>query len=117
MGDSIIRNNRIFYCLLALLLMMLFFLYFYRLDMDSVKSWDESIYGVNGLEMLRSGELIMNTYGYKPDYFNLKPILWPQLVMVGFKNRRKVMVTVRTLRLQFIFFLKIFGIHSCIINV
>ncbi len=79
------RKNWIYYGLVIILAFILIFLHFYKLEVDSVKNWDESIYGVNGLEMLKTGELIINTYGYKPDYFNLKPILWPFLVMLGFR--------------------------------
>ncbi|MCR5789491.1 MAG: glycosyltransferase family 39 protein [Lachnospiraceae bacterium] len=49
-----------------------------------MKSWDEALYGVNGLEMIRTGEWIVNTYGYEPDYFNLKPNLWTQFVALSF---------------------------------
>ena len=69
---------------IVILCFLMTFLLFYNLGGDSIRSWDEALYGVNALEMLRTGEMIVNTYGYEPDFFNLKPILWPQLLSLSF---------------------------------
>ena len=69
---------------IVILCFLMTFLLFYNLGGDSIRSWDEALYGVNALEMLRTGEMIVNTYGYEPGFFNLKPILWPQLLSLSF---------------------------------
>ncbi len=54
---------------------LVIFLCFYRLGVQYVISWDEARFGVNAYEMLKSGNFIMNTFRYEPDYWNLKPPL------------------------------------------
>lgn len=54
---------------------LVIFLCFYRLDVKYVVSWDEARFGINAYEMLKSGNFIMNTFRYEPDYWNLKPPL------------------------------------------
>lgn len=90
-----LRKNILFYGTVTILTILLVFLHFHKLGVESVKSWDESIYGVNGLEMLKTGEYIVNTYGYEPDFFNLKPVLWPQIIMLGFKAFGRNMIGLR----------------------
>ncbi len=93
--DHTLRKNILFYATVTILTILLVFLHFHKLGVESVKSWDESIYGVNGLEMLKTGEYIVNTYGYTPDFFNLKPVLWPQIIMLGFKAFGRNMIGLR----------------------
>ncbi len=40
-----------------------------------IYEWDEARHGVNAYEMLRSGNYMVNTYAYSPDYWNSKPPL------------------------------------------
>ena len=54
---------------------LVIFLCFYRLDVKYVVSWDEARFGINAYEMIKSGNYIMNTFRYEPDYWNLKPPL------------------------------------------
>ena len=54
---------------------LVIFLCFYRLSVHYVVSWDEARFGINAYEMLKSGNFIMNTFRYEPDYWNLKPPL------------------------------------------
>ena len=54
---------------------LVIFLCFYRLDVKYVVSWDEARFGINAYEMRKSGNYIMNTFRYEPDYWNLKPPL------------------------------------------
>lgn len=64
---------------------ILFFLCFYNLDVKWVDSWDEARHGINAYEMYRNKNLIVNTYNYSNDYWNLKPPLSYWGIMLGFK--------------------------------
>lgn len=61
------------------------FLCFRCLDIAYVSSWDEARHGVSAYEMLQKGNYIVNTFGYEPDYWNLKPPLSFYGIMLGFK--------------------------------
>ena len=61
------------------------FLCFYKLDVASLQHWDEARHGVNGYEMYKTGNYIVNTYNYENDYFNLKPPLSYWGIILGFK--------------------------------
>ena len=45
------------------------------LGLPELSAWDEQRYEVSALEMVRSGDAIVTTYGGRPDYENLKPPL------------------------------------------
>ena len=47
--------------------------------------WDEARHGVNAYEMLKSGNLIVNTYKYSPDYWNVKPPLSMWQIALAYK--------------------------------
>lgn len=72
---------RIFYCLLLILLI---FNIFYKINTLNI-SFDEARHGVSAYEMLNKKQYIINTFRYKNDYWNLKPILSFLPVMLGFK--------------------------------
>ncbi len=57
------------------LLGLLSFLCLYRLDVLPLQNWDEARHGVSAYEMIKTGDLVVTTYGYEPDYWNLKPPL------------------------------------------
>ena len=61
------------------------FLCFRCLDIAYVSSWDEARHGVSAYEMMQNGNYIVNTFGYEPDYWNLKPPLSFYGIMLGFK--------------------------------
>jgi 4-amino-4-deoxy-L-arabinose transferase-like glycosyltransferase len=64
---------------------ILFFLCFYRLDVKWVDSWDEARHGINAYEMYQNKNLVVNTYNYSNDYWNLKPPLSYWGIMLGFR--------------------------------
>jgi 4-amino-4-deoxy-L-arabinose transferase-like glycosyltransferase len=64
---------------------ILFFLCFYHLDVSWVSGTDEARHGVNAYEMYRNKNLIINTYNYSNDYYNLKPPLSYWCIMLSFK--------------------------------
>ncbi|MDR1685619.1 MAG: glycosyltransferase family 39 protein [Desulfovibrio sp.] len=68
---------------------------FYRLNDGIIASWDEARHGVSALEMIESGNYLVNTYGYKPDYFNAKPVLSFYPVVAGFKLFGKTLLGLR----------------------
>lgn len=47
--------------------------------------WDEARHGVSAYEMLQTGEPIVTTYAYSPDYWNLKPPLSEWFIALGYK--------------------------------
>ncbi len=57
------------------LLGLLSFLCLYRLDVLPLQNWDEARHGVSAYEMIMTGDPVVTTYGYEPDYWNLKPPL------------------------------------------
>lgn len=61
------------------------FLCFRCLDVAYVSSWDEARHGVSAYEMLQRGNYVVNTFGYEPDYWNLKPPLSFYGIILGFK--------------------------------
>ena len=61
------------------------YLCFARLDVASLQHWDEARHGVNGYEMFKNHNYIVNTYNYENDYFNLKPPLSYWGIILGFK--------------------------------
>lgn len=61
------------------------YLCFSRLDVASLQHWDEARHGVNGYEMYKNHNYIVNTYNYENDYFNLKPPLSYWGIILGFK--------------------------------
>jgi 4-amino-4-deoxy-L-arabinose transferase-like glycosyltransferase len=56
----------------------------YRLGLESVEEWDESLYATTAWEMLRSGNLIGTTFDGKLDYYNSKPPLNVWLIGASF---------------------------------
>lgn len=77
--------NRFYIPIFVLLSGVLFYLCFYHLDVKWVSEWDEARHGVNAYEMYKNKNLIINTYNYSNDYWNLKPPLSYWGIMLGFK--------------------------------
>lgn len=80
---AFIENN--YYVLLILVLLITLFNLFYNLNAVPINNWDEARHGVNAYEMLKENNFIVNTYGFKPDYYNLKPPLSYWFVILGYK--------------------------------
>jgi 4-amino-4-deoxy-L-arabinose transferase-like glycosyltransferase len=59
-----------------------YFPLFYKLDVNSIKVWDESRYACNAIEMLENGNLIVVKFNGEPDYWNTKPpmVVWMQVI-------------------------------------
>lgn len=73
--------------LIAVFIMVVFtcFLCFYHLGTASVWDWDEARHGVSAYEMLQTDELVLTTYGYETDYWNLKPPLSEYFIVLGYR--------------------------------
>lgn len=70
------RNRlRVAGTLAVLLFLIAAFNIFTTLGVSRIRSWDEARHGVSSCEMLETGNYIVNTYNYEPDYWNVKPIL------------------------------------------
>ncbi|MGN0334353.1 MAG: ArnT family glycosyltransferase [Lachnospiraceae bacterium] len=84
--SEIIRLIEKYYWLLfAGMTLITAFLCFRCLDVAYVSSWDEARHGISAYEMLKSGDYIVNTVKYEPDYWNLKPPLSFYGIILGFK--------------------------------
>ena len=59
----------------VLLILMLLVNGFWGLGSGYIRNWDESLYGISACEMLDTGNYLVNTFNYLPDYWNLKPVL------------------------------------------
>src|ERR1700741_1914696 len=57
----------------------------WRLNVEIVSEWDESLYGTSAWEMLRSGRWIATTFLGNVDYYNVKPPLNVWLLAASFK--------------------------------
>lgn len=62
-----------------------FFVFFYRLDAFPLRMWDEARNGVNALEMLRGGGLIVTRFNGAPEMWNTKPPLFIWLAASFFR--------------------------------
>lgn len=69
-----------------LLLAVFMFVAFYRLGAPKIENWDEARHGVNAYEMLANHDYILSTYGFSPDYYNLKPPLSYWLIALSYKT-------------------------------
>lgn len=70
---------------MVVLLAVAIFNLFYHLGNFPLISYDESRHGVSAYEMLQSGNYLVNTYMYNPDYWNLKPPLSFWSIVLGYK--------------------------------
>ena len=61
------------------------FVAFFRLGVPKIENWDEARHGVNAYEMLVNQEYVLSTYGFSPDYYNLKPPLSYWLIALSYK--------------------------------
>ena len=82
----LIRNRRPVAGVLAVLLFVCAAInVFTFLGKSRIRSWDEARHGVSACEMMDTGNYIVNTYNYEPDYWNVKPILSFYNNLIGLK--------------------------------
>jgi 4-amino-4-deoxy-L-arabinose transferase-like glycosyltransferase len=79
----------------VLLLCIACFNVFFRLGDGIIASWDEARHGVSALEMIESGNYLINTYEYEPDYWNAKPSPAFYHAVAGFKLFGKTLLGLR----------------------
>lgn len=76
--------EKIYYILLLAILLLTIFNLFHYLKDTPIYSWDEARHGINAYEMLKKHEFVVNTYGYKNDYWNLKPPISYYGIILGY---------------------------------
>lgn len=77
--------EKYYYVFLMLVLSLTLFNLFYYLGETPIYSWDEARHGVSAYEMVKNNDFIVNTYGYKNDYWNLKPPVSFWAIALGYK--------------------------------
>lgn len=84
--DSIISlAEKGYYFFLAMIILMMIYNVFHDLELSPIESFDEARHGVNAYEMINNNNYIVSTYGYKNDYWNLKPPVSYWTIIVGYK--------------------------------
>jgi len=78
-------NNHVYIILLGLICLGIVANCFFQLSSGELQNWDESRHGVSAYEMVKSGNYIINTFGYETDYWNTKPPLSFWSVALGYK--------------------------------
>ena len=68
-----------------ILFIILGIILFDNLGNKQIANWDEARHGVNAYEMIQNKNYITTTYGYKTDYWNLKPPISDYLIILGYK--------------------------------
>lgn len=58
---------------------------FIHLTDTQLFDWDESRHGISAIEMISNNNYLINTYGFTPDYWSLKPILSYIPMILGMK--------------------------------
>lgn len=85
-SDAIIRFiEKGYYFFLAVIMAMTIYNVFHNLELSPIESFDEARHGVNAYEMIKNNNYIVSTYGYKNDYWNLKPPVSYWTVIAGYK--------------------------------
>ncbi len=70
------KHKKIIFWLLAALAIILIFLnFFWNVGKEPVARWDEARHIVSAIEVLQTGNFLVNTYLSNPDYWNVKPPL------------------------------------------
>lgn len=77
--------EKYYFVFLIIIFIVAFFNIFYNLGRSPIFSWDEARHGVSAYEMQKNKDLIINTYGYEKDYWNLKPPLSFWAIVLGYK--------------------------------
>ncbi|MBD7910249.1 ArnT family glycosyltransferase [Clostridium cibarium] len=77
--------QKYYWIFIVIEVVFLAFICFWNLGEFPVRDWDESRHGVSAYEMMKNNENIINTYNYENDYWNLKPPLSFNLIIIAFK--------------------------------
>ncbi len=85
MGIRLKREPAICWALFAFVMFFAAYNAFWGLDNGLINNWDEARHGVNAVEMLESGNYIVNTYDGDNDYYNVKPPLSSWLTALSFR--------------------------------
>ncbi|TDN64235.1 ArnT family glycosyltransferase [Scandinavium goeteborgense] len=77
MNNSYINDTKVNFLLFVLLSIILIGLFqiFWNISVWPFADWDEGRHGVSAVEMMQSGNFVVNTYAGARDYWNLKPPL------------------------------------------
>ena len=77
-----ISNNKLTWLLVLIFIAISFFPLFTNLGTQLLRTWDESRYAANSYEMYKSGNYLVTTFDYKPDYMSSKPpfVNWCQVI-------------------------------------
>lgn len=77
-----ISNNKLTWLLVLVFIAISFFPLFTNLGTQLLRTWDESRYAANSYEMYKSGNYLVTTFDYKPDYMSSKPpfVNWCQVI-------------------------------------
>ena len=68
-----------------LILCLLCFVSFINIGKAPIQLWDEARHGISAYEMIQTGEYVVTTFDYEPDYWNLKPPLSEYFIVLGYK--------------------------------
>ncbi len=79
------RQRILYAAVVALLLGCAAFILLYHVTQQTIFSFDEGFYGVSAYEMAQKNDWIVNTTQWQPDYYNLKPPLSFQAIILGYK--------------------------------
>ncbi|WP_166636358.1 ArnT family glycosyltransferase [Fonticella tunisiensis] len=77
--------ERLYYFFLIGILLLAIYNLFFCLKETPIYSWDEARHGISAYEMIKRRDFIVNTYGYRNDYWNLKPPLSFWAIALGYK--------------------------------
>lgn len=80
------KGNLVYSAAMTLILILAVYNLFYNLGNFQIANYDEARHGASAYEMLQTGNYMVNTYRYSPDYWNLKPPLSFWTVILGYKT-------------------------------
>ena len=80
--EFIERYYKVFFVMFCAVITLLCFL---NLGKWPVLDWDEARHGVSAYEMIKNKNFLVNTFNYKVDYWNLKPVLSFSAIIFCFK--------------------------------
>ena len=81
------KNKKAFVCLMLIIVISGWMgcIFFYHLGESGIQNTDEARHIVNAYEMMKSGNMWINTYRYATDYYNFKPPFSMWCIMLNFK--------------------------------
>lgn len=79
------KKEAICMVLIAFLSVWIGCIFFYHLGESGIQNTDEARHIVNAYEMMKSGNIWINTYRYATDYYNFKPPFSMWCIMLNFK--------------------------------